>query len=143
MAGGKRDGGKGVQGDVRAFMRLRRRVASANVASSLGRTKLRLGFRLLDRLGLATPDALDGATCSCPTARRAASPRPGASWRGRSGGGTAQRAFRLAKGDDADLEGVRAKWVARDGDVFLDPGPLSTAQGVAMAKFLLCLDRRP
>lgn len=107
-------------------------------------------FETLKERDLALPD---GETCRFPASRRKlaaaltllASPAPAVQSSRRLTAEAAQRneAFKLARLEDADLAGVRAKWVPRDGDVFLEAGPLSTAQGVAMARFLLRLDHQP
>jgi hypothetical protein len=146
--------------DLYEALRVRRRVESAEAAGKLGRAKLQLGFRLLDRLGLETLEALaarelplpDGSSCRFPATVRQLSaalkllavpadaspsktPR-----RFQVEASRKNEALKLAKLEDADLAGVRARFVPRDGDVFLETSPLSGVQRIALAKLILKLE---
>jgi len=146
--------------DVGDYLRIRARVDSVDTARKYGRTRMTLGFRIMDRLGLQTFEALakhdlllpDAETCRFPaTVRelRAAlrvlrTPEPPK----RPSRALASEAARLneglaiAKQEDPDLATFHGRFVAGDGDILLRAGALSRPQRIALAKFILRFEGR-
>jgi hypothetical protein len=144
--------------DIHEVLRARRRVKDADVAAKLGRVRMQLGFRLLDRLGIETFETLaerdlplpDGSTCRFPATVRqlraalaflATTPPGKSSRRLLSHAARCNEALKIAKQEEPDLADVRARFVARDDDVFLETTALSSAQRVALARLILKLEK--
>jgi len=139
------------------YLRVRRRVDNEEEARTIGRAKLRLGFRLLKALGLQTFEALrerdlpqsDGSTVRFPARVRQLSEalrllkqrsRPQPSRKLAAEAVRRNGILHEARAEFPELANLRAKFVARDDDVWFESPPMSSAQQRAMAQVLARID---
>jgi hypothetical protein len=139
--------------DLRECLRIRRG-ASQEDARRYGRRRLSLGLRLMKHFGLQSYDALceielpqpDGTTIQFPAPTRALqaairllevedlTPSLEKMLAHR------KEALKLARVEYPELEGLRMRYVARDGDIVLEPGALGRKAALAMARVILRLE---
>lgn len=140
--------------EIYEFLRLRR-LFSRDQARKYGRAKCNLALQLLKKLGLESLETLlktdlalpDGETVRFPAPVRvlkaalklAARPAEGPAPSRKLKAEVQERneKLKLERAENAAFEGIRAHWVARDGDAVLVPGPLTSDQAVALAKHIL------
>jgi len=143
---------------VRDYLLVRARVSKVDAARSLGRTRITLGFRLFERLGVSTFETLsqrellleDGTTCRFPATvgrlrsalRVLARPKPASLVSRKVAAETARlnERWAAARREEPALQGVKARFVAEGSEILFGVGRMSRKQRLAVARFILETD---
>lgn len=140
------------------YLRIYRRLPSEEDARGLGRSIVLLGFQLLDLEGIDTFETLrtrtwtlpDGEEVGFPATRRklarvlkmlATERDPSVPRRLTQEISHRNEMLKVACANDPQLEGLRAKYEAIDGEPRLRAGPLSDAQLLTLAKLVAKMGR--